>query len=271
MHENPIGIPAFQTVDGSLAPMGRSIIDNPENASGRFVWRLAHNEIDQLMEAIDSRAGAAQSKHPGVSNIPGCHIGQSTLSFVFVLDAAVPAAGCGSGSGDSAMTSLNAGFFVGGKHKVPITQRLAIPNAMIQIEDFARFVFKIRVSGPYPTSITPGPNGILAQPSSDGGPADQGGDAAGDGLASNFIAGQSRKRQSEISRQLTGQRLYFHDDLRGKKRRGVRAEAVPAGRPGVVRRSVCATSTQSVVAVEVAHRSAYLTAPLRQGGRPWHA
>jgi len=265
MYQKRIRIPAVQTLHRVLTSVGRAIVGDPEDPPRRLVWRLAHDQIDQIVKTVNPCATAAQSEDPGLSNIPGCHVVQSSLPFVFVLDTAVAAGGRG-GCGRNAMARLNTGLFVGAKHEVSVTQRLTVPNAMIQIQDFAGFMFKLRVPRPYPASVTPGPNGILAQPSPDGGSADGGRDAAADRLAGNFIAGQPRKRQSQISGQLTGQCLYFHHDFRGEKARGARAVAALADRPNAFRRSAFATSIRSVEATGAAHRSAGSTGRQRPRG-----
>lgn len=119
---------------------------------------------------------------------------------------------------------------------------------MIQVQDDTGFTFKLWVPRPYPTSVTPGPNGILAQPPPDGRPADGGGDAAINRLAGDFSVRQPRKRQSQIAGQLTSQRFYLHHDFMGEKARGVLVVAARAGRPRAARKSVFAISIRSAVA-----------------------
>jgi hypothetical protein len=73
----------------ALASVGRAIVSDPEDSASRLVWRLAHDQIDQIVKMVNSCAWATQAEDSGVSNIPRRQIGQGPLSFVFMLDTAV--------------------------------------------------------------------------------------------------------------------------------------------------------------------------------------
>ena len=265
MNQENIRPLCFDPIYRRLSSMRRAVIDNPEDTLGFPVGGLLHNQVNQASKAFDPVALAAQPKELGAPNVPGCHVSQGSFPFVFVFNTAVAprSARC---SGCNASASLNTGFLIGRNNEIPVAQGFAVPCAMIQVQDSTCFPFEIRVPRPYPASITPRADSILSQPSPDGGATDRSCDAATHGLPSNFLAGETGKWKPEISGELTGQRLYFHDDFRGKNRRGVHAVAVPASRPGVVQRIVCATSRQSAVAHQVARRSPCSAVPRRQGG-----
>jgi hypothetical protein len=78
----------------------------------------------------------------------------------------------------NAASGLNAGFFVGGDDEFIGSQGLATPGAGIQIEDTAGLGGELRVPRKNPTTVIPGPNGILMEPAPDRAAGD-GGDQAG--------------------------------------------------------------------------------------------
>ncbi len=224
MYQYRIRIPVLQPLNRALTCVGRAIASDPKNAPGTSIGWLAHDQINLIVKALNAAGRASQTKKPGVANIPSGDVSQGLLSFIFVLDA--PAAPGGrSDCGRRAMPHLNARLLVGAKHKVGLAQGLAVMEAMIQIQNLTGLIFKLRVPRPNTTSVGPGPNGILAQPAPDGCPTDKGDDAAGNGLMSDFISGQTRKGQAQISGKLTGVRLYFYHDFRGKKSRDALAVA----------------------------------------------
>ena len=63
-----------------------------------------------------------------------------------------------------AATCLDAGFLVGGDHKLVVLKRRAFPSACIQIEYAASFVGEVGIARKDPTPVVPGPNGVLVQP-----------------------------------------------------------------------------------------------------------
>jgi hypothetical protein len=123
------------------------------------------------VEAIDAGAVPAQTKDFGLPNIPGCHVSQSSHSFIFMLDTAI-AAGAWSGYGHQSAPCLNAGLFIRGDNKIMAAQGFSFPDSLIQVQDPCGFWFEIWIPRPNPASVTPGADSILAQPAPDCFPAD---------------------------------------------------------------------------------------------------
>ena len=63
-----------------------------------------------------------------------------------------------------ATACLNAGFLVGRDHELIVLQRFTFPSAGVQIEYAAGFVSEVGIAWEDPTTVVPGPNGVLMQP-----------------------------------------------------------------------------------------------------------
>ena len=131
--QNSIRIPTAQAVVGLSASMGGAVVGDPENASGRSVGLLIHDQVDQLVEMDNTGTGAAEPKELGMVNIPRCQIGQSTFSVVLMFNTSCTACDRGD-SGNQASSGLDAGFFIRANHEVVLAQRLGIPGSVVQIQ-----------------------------------------------------------------------------------------------------------------------------------------
>ena len=250
--------------------MRGAIVSYPKDPVGRSIRFLAHDEINQISEAVDTRTAPAQPKNFGLSNIPCRHVSQRPHSFIFMLNTTVMSSRWSRCIFQSA-PSLNAGFFIRGNNKIIAAQRFSFPVSMVQIKDSCGFLFKIWISGPNPTAVTPRPNSIFTQPAPDRFSADGSDNPLFFGISGDFIVSESGEGKSEILGQLAGERLYGYNNFRGKKRRASRGVAFPEGQPAAGQRSVCAILRQSVEVNQVAGRFACLKSLRRQGGQFWHA
>jgi hypothetical protein len=70
MHQNGIWIPVFQPLNRALTAVGRAIVSDPKNAPGMSIGWLAHDQINQILKALNAAGRATQTEDPGVENIP---------------------------------------------------------------------------------------------------------------------------------------------------------------------------------------------------------
>ncbi len=122
---------------------------------------------------------------------------------------------------------LDTGFFISAKDEFVISQRHALPLAMIQVQDSCRLQFKLRVPREYPTTILPWFNDVFIEPSPYCRATNLGNDASTNGLRCNFVTAESRQWNATIKWQFTRQRLNLDNYLRGKKRTDARALVYP--------------------------------------------
>lgn len=250
--------------------MRGAVVCYPKNPVSRSIRLLTHDEIDQLSETVDTRAGFAQTKDFGLSHIPCRHIRQRPLSFIFMFNSAISSS-TWSAYAFQPTSCLNTGFFIGRDNEIIFAKRCSIPKAMIQIKYSGCFLFKIRITGPNPTAVAPWPNGIFAQPSPNCFSTDGCDKPLSFGLPGDFIMCKFGEGKSEVFGQLASKGLHRNDDFRGKKRRASRAVAFPGGQPVVGQRSVSAISKQSAEANPAEDRFVCLKSLRRQGERFWLA
>ena len=201
MHLDRIGVPVCETFDRGLASVRRAIVGYPKHPARRSIGLLAHDKVYQVTKALYSSFISAQAKNLCMLNVPGGHVGQSPFPFILVLHTTI-ATGLRGTYRHQTMPRLNAGFLIGRYHKILAVQRLAVPNALIQIKNFSRFLLKIRISWPNPTAVTPRANGILAQPAPDGFSADRSDNALLGCLLSNLFMRKPGKWEPELLWQL---------------------------------------------------------------------
>jgi len=270
MYLNRVGIPAFKTIDRRLASVRRTVVGYPKYSACGSIRFLAHDKVDQIVEAVDSGACFTQTKDFGLLYVPGSHVCQSSFSFILMLDTTITASGRSSYRCYSA-ARLNAGFFVRGDNKIMTVKGFAFPDALIQVQNPCSLMFKIRISRPNPASVTPGTDSIFAQPTPDSFAADGSDNTAFFRLPCDFIVGKSREKKSELFRQLASKRFDSNNDLRGKKRWVFRVGTFLGDRPGVGQRNACATLIRFVGANQAADRYLCLKSHQRQGGQFWRA
>ena len=91
----------------------------------------------QPVEGRDAGAWLAAAEDSGAADVPGGQVGPGALALVLVLDphrrGRVPG-----GTWGAASAGLDAGLLVGRDHVVVRPQRLALPDAVVEVEDSAR-------------------------------------------------------------------------------------------------------------------------------------
>ena len=103
----------------------------------------------------------------------------------------------------TAATRLDAGFFVSTENVILGTQRLALPEPRIQVEDRPRFFRKLGIPGKDPRALVPGFNRILAQNAPDGASTHRFAQGALDPCP-DIAHGRATERLLGIRHQLTG-------------------------------------------------------------------
>ena len=128
---------------------------------------------------------------------------------------------------------MNAGFFIGGDHKLIILQRSALPLAGVEIQHAPGLGRELRVPREDPTAVIPGPKGIFMQPTPQRAAADRGHQTALLDLLNPILGAPAGQRPTVLGGQFTGQSFNLHDEVWGKKSGGDPDEHVlPAPRGG---------------------------------------
>jgi len=131
---------------------------------------------------------------------------------------------------------LNAGFFIRGEDEFVGAEFTALPEALVQIQDPSGLGFEMRVSREDPAAVLPGTDGVLAQPSPDGGVTDGCRQAAGADLGAEFGHAPARKGHTETMGQFAGDGFNAHDQFRGEKPGVGRGVGSLPSRPNVFQR-----------------------------------
>src|SRR5262245_118643 len=151
-----------QALCRGFAAMRGAVVDAPEQAFSRAIGLLRQHLIHQATERLDTGLRFTTSHHVPPAHVPGSQILQGTFPFVLVLDT--------SGVAWSRRTGwvapeacLNARFFIGTEDVVLGTQGAALPLARIQIQNGARLLGKVRITGKDPVLVAPGLERISVQ------------------------------------------------------------------------------------------------------------
>ena len=153
--------------------MTGAVVDNPEDPMGMAVGILLHDLLDQAVEGDNGAAGFATAVDLGLVDIPGGQIGPGTEASILMLDLE-GRVGPRRERGVATPAGLDGGFLIGAQDELIPSQGLALPNALVEIEQTAGLGEKVRIAGKQPATMLPGPDGILMEPAPDGGPADGG-------------------------------------------------------------------------------------------------
>jgi hypothetical protein len=108
-HGRPLTLEAF---DGSWSAMCRSVVDNPEDASGGSIWCLRHHLGDQPIERGDPGVGFTAPEHHRAPHVPRGQVGPRPAGVILVFDPSHPMRGRRQ-SRMPAMRPSNTGFLVG--------------------------------------------------------------------------------------------------------------------------------------------------------------
>jgi hypothetical protein len=73
----------------------------------------------------------------------------------------------------NARSCLDTGFLVGRQNKLVIFERLALPDALIEVEDTAGLDGEVRIARKDPTAVLPRTNRVFIEPTPDGAVTDR--------------------------------------------------------------------------------------------------
>jgi len=158
----------FKALDALLAAVSGAIIDDPKHACCRPIRLLTHHLPDQALEGFDAVLDDAAAEDFGAADIPSRQVDPSSLSLVLVLDESCSSRGGRKGR-MLAMTRLNPSLLVGREHKIFGTQRLSLPEALVEIEDRSGLFHKQWITRKDPASMPPRTDSVLTEPAPNGG------------------------------------------------------------------------------------------------------
>ncbi len=209
--------------------MGTSLIHDPEDASGRGIRFTGHDLVDESMEWCDSIRGFYPTEDFGPMDIQCSKICPRTAPVIFVLDPLSPSIGMDF-TGMKTSPRLDACFFVRRKDVFVLSQRPALPDSLVQVQNGRRSLKELRVSRPDPGMMPPWFQDIRIQD-----PPDRRATDRGDRLLLKDDPLDVRNEESAqwlslSGRQFTSDGFYQGDLLRGKKPSGAPDEDYPAAR-----------------------------------------
>src|SRR5215472_520139 len=267
-NQHEIGVPALQPFDRAWTAMRGSVVDNPENAVGLAIGRDAPDLPHTPAERLDAGLALAAAKQARPVYIPRREIRPRALAFVLVLNPhrLVRARRCGR------MTSasrLNAGLLIGGDHVVVRRQRLAFPDAFVEIQNPPRLGGKVGVAREDPAAVRPWADRIGIQPAPDRAAADRRHEPGALGFACQVVHAPPRKRTARAGGQFTGERLDGDDHLWGEKPGGDPGGHDPQDPPRVLRKSACARGTRPLAGCRDSGQSRHWTNRRPPTGSSW--
>jgi hypothetical protein len=236
MDLDSVGVPIQKPLYRRFATMRRTIVCNPEDASGGSVRLLSHDQVHQLVVGLNSGLSFTYSEQLAPVNIPGGKIGQCALSCVFGLHTARLMRQRTDANGFS-VSCLNTGLFVSTDHIVIWPQEGSCEHTEIQIQDALCLFCEERVSGKEPATMVPRLDGIIVQITPDGLDTYGKHEATGHGLVGDIGMTETGKGKSQFTGEFAGQRLDLHNALGGKKSAVGHTSVGPQGRPGLPRRN----------------------------------
>src|SRR5215210_639228 len=267
--EHQIGPGALKALHRSLTPMRGAVVHYPEHPLGGGVGFLSHHLLDQRAEGLDAVLRLATTEKLRPVHVPGGHVGQSPASFVAVLHAHRPAFTRGLGP-MAAAAGLDGGLFVGRDHVLPLSERLAFPPTLVEVQHPGGFLGEVGVPREDPRAVVEGPDGVLTEPSPDGGPRDLARDETPlHRLARHFPGTPAAQGNPAGCRQLTSEGLHLHPRFGGKREALCPSVVDPPVRPTPPRRSACATYRPSGAWCPAPVRSPCWRFPLRPAALSW--
>jgi hypothetical protein len=153
-------------------------------------------------------------------DIQGSEIGPGPESRVFMFDSHGSAGLCVQGVMDSE-ARLNARLFVCTENELIGPELTALPETLVEIQEPASLLFKVRVSRKDPTTVLPWTDGVLVEPAPYRGVAEGGRQASVAHMRSEFRHTPTGKGRPGDPSKLTGDCFNLHDQFWGEKSGGV--------------------------------------------------
>src|SRR5262245_21320531 len=211
-----------------LPTMGRPVVHHPEEPLTRAGGCLVHHLIHESPKRLDPGVWFATSHNVSTATSPPRQVWQRAAPLVLECDVGRPP-----GSGWQAWMApdpgLDTGLLIGTHNVILGAQRLARPQARVQLQDAPSFIGAERITGKTPVLVLPGFGSIGRQNGPDRTPADR--------LAECLVSATRQIRQRLAAQGLMGlrdqlTRQGFDNGLlqRGKKRRDALAPVHPPAR-----------------------------------------
>jgi len=125
--------------------MRRTFIDDPEDPSRLAIGTTLHDLIHETIKRCNATVGFATTKDLSAVDIEGRQIGPGPKPFVFVFDSHGPIGLWGHRLMFSE-ARLNAGFFIRTENELIGPEFTALPEALLEIQKSAGFLFEVWVS-----------------------------------------------------------------------------------------------------------------------------
>jgi len=234
------GIPLLLSCHGTGAPMSRTVIHDPEDMPGLGVRGPRHDLVHQSIKGSNPVLGFAATENSSLMDIERGEVSPSPTALVLMLDPHRPT-GLANPSRMLAAPGFDTSLLVCRDHELVVLEGLAVPTALMQIQNPARFKSKIGVAREDPGSMLPGTNGIFVQPAPNSAAANLSDQARPRDVLSQVGGAPPRERGIMSGGQFTGESFNLNDQFWGKISGAVPNGDVLPDRPDVSRRSVFAT------------------------------
>jgi hypothetical protein len=137
----------------------------------------------------------------------------------------------------AAISSLNGGLLVGADHVLSLSEGLVFPPTLVEVQHSRGFLGEVRIAREDPRAVLKRADGILAEPSPDGGARDLGQKAPINRFPRHFPGAPAAQRNPIGGWQLTSQRFHLHPRFGGKRGAVCRSGACPPVHPSPPRKS----------------------------------
>src|SRR5215207_820473 len=268
MDESQVGPLPLQTLHRGISSVGGTIVHHPEDPTRRGVGFLLHHLLDEAAKRLDADLRLATPEEPGAMDVPGGQVGQGSLASVLVFDAHLPIFARWKGR-MTATPGLDGGFLVGADHEFICSERHTFPPPFVKVQNPSGFLGEVGVPGEDPRAMVKGSNGVLGEPSPDGGARDLGHYASLYHLPSHLLGTPATQRYPAAVRKLTSYGLHLHSHRRGKRLGAYLSEVDLPARPDSLHRTACATSKPPARWCPAEQRSPSWGSLLRPTGRSW--
>jgi hypothetical protein len=255
---------------GSIPTMRRAVIHNPENPSRRTVRLLAHDLLNQPFKRFDPGFSFTSAENLRTVNVPGSKIGRRPFSFVFVFNAHHTTS-LGRQGLCLSLPSLDAGLLVCRDDVIVRSERDALPNLLIQVQDRPCLDDKSRVAWKYPTTKLPRFDCISAQPSPNSDSTDTGDNALLQNVSSQLSETETRQGNTEPRREFACQSFNSHHYPGGKTGQAARIWAGQAIPEYVFQRTSFAICSRFVEEYHILRQFHHLISLVQLTRLFWHA
>lgn len=153
----------LETLDGGLAAMGRTVVDDPKYAAGITVGGLVHDLSDEAIERIDAGGLLTTAEDLCSVNVEGSQVGPGASARIFVFDPGGRTRTWRQGRVFSD-AGLNAGFLVSADNEFIGFQGFVLPLPSIQIENAAGFGSEVWIAREDPATVLPGADRVFVEP-----------------------------------------------------------------------------------------------------------